>query len=320
MLFLPTRPPRRTSSSLAILPRIERHGRVYFRHVKNSSLKEEFIAEMVALAWKWTSRLAQQGKDVMRFPSAIATFAAKAVRSGRRLCGQETGKDVLSPLAQQRHEFAVQSLPDFSTLTGNPLEDALIDNTVTPVDEQVAFRLDFPQWLSTYSDRDRRIALEMMVGERTLDVSEKYALSPGRISQMRLQFHNLLHANPQARRREAQSDVVIGVPSSKRLNDHFTALLTANAKRRRGPCAVERDGGRRDARPVSSVVETANCPGLGGWRRIPTRVNCGWRTRTDGTLPSRCACPRRLLSAVQAWASAGSSWKRRQQSWNCSRI
>ena len=166
---------------LAILPRIERHGRVYFRHVKNSSLKEEFIAEMVALAWKWTSRLAQQGKDVMRFPSAIATFAAKAVRSGRRLCGQEKGKDVLSPFAQQRHEFAVQSLPDFSTLTGNPLEDALIDNTVTPVDEQVAFRLDFPQWLSTYSDRDRRIALEMMVGERTLDVSEKYALSPGRI-------------------------------------------------------------------------------------------------------------------------------------------
>jgi hypothetical protein len=178
---------------LAILPRIERHGRVYFRHVKNAGLKEEFIAEMVALAWKWTSRLAQQGKDVTLFPSAIASFAAKAVRSGRRLCGQEKGKDVLSPLAQRRHEFAVQSYPNYATLAGNPLEEALTDNTVTPVEDQVAFRMDFPQWLSTYCDRDRRIALDMMSGERTLDVSEKYALSPGRISQMRLQFHDGWH-------------------------------------------------------------------------------------------------------------------------------
>src|ERR1700676_332904 len=121
---------------LTILPRIERHGDVYFRHVRNAGLKEEFIAEMVALAWKWCVRLAQQGKDVTRFPSAIATFAARAVRSGRRLCGQEKAKDVLSPPAQRRRGFTVQSLLDFSTLAGNPLEDALIDNTVTPVDEQ----------------------------------------------------------------------------------------------------------------------------------------------------------------------------------------
>ena len=69
------------------------------------------------------------------------------------------------------------------------LEDALADNTVTPVDEQVAFRMDFPCWLSTYSDRDRRIALDLMAGERTQDVSEKYSLSAGRVSQMRMQFH-----------------------------------------------------------------------------------------------------------------------------------
>ena len=170
---------------LAILPRIERHGSVYFRHVKNAGLKEEFIAEMVALSWKWCVRLSRRGKDVTRFPSAIATFAAKAVRSGRRVCGQEKGKDVLSPLAQRRHGFAVGKLPD-----QNPLSEALTDNTVTPVDEQVAFRMDFPQWLSTYSDRDRRVALDMMTGERTLDVSERFGLSPGRISQMRRQYHD----------------------------------------------------------------------------------------------------------------------------------
>ena len=101
---------------------------------------------------------------------------------GRRTC--------LSPLAQRRHRFTVGKLPDQETLSANPLCDALADNTVTPVDEQVAFRLDFPQWLSTYPDRDRRIALDLMAGERTQDAADKYALSEGRISQLRTQFHD----------------------------------------------------------------------------------------------------------------------------------
>ena len=100
------------------------------------------------------------------------------------------GKDVLSPLGQRRPGFVVGKLPDHETLSVNPLSDALADNTVTPVDEQVAFRMDFPQWLSTYSDRDRRLALDMLAGERTLDVSDKFGLSPGRISRMRMQFHD----------------------------------------------------------------------------------------------------------------------------------
>ena len=96
----------------------------------------------------------------------------------------------MSPLAQQRRGFTIAALPEGSSLNGNVLDDALADNTVTPVDEQVAFRLDFPHWLSTYSDRDRCIALELMAGEQTLGVSNKFGLSPGRISQMRSQFYD----------------------------------------------------------------------------------------------------------------------------------
>ena len=40
--------------------------------------------------------------------------------------------------------FSISKLPDFSTLSDNPLSDALIDNTRSPVPEQVQFRLDFP--------------------------------------------------------------------------------------------------------------------------------------------------------------------------------
>ena len=38
--------------------------------------------------------------------------------------------------------------PDFSTESSNPLVEAFTDNTQTPVDEAVAFRIDFPAWIS----------------------------------------------------------------------------------------------------------------------------------------------------------------------------
>jgi hypothetical protein len=59
---------------VALLPRIERHGAVYFRHVKDPSRKEELIAEAVALAWQWCIRLSERGKDVRKFPSAVAAL------------------------------------------------------------------------------------------------------------------------------------------------------------------------------------------------------------------------------------------------------
>ena len=95
---------------LSILPRIVTHGRVYFRQLRAGE-QEEAVQEMVALCWKWFVRLAARGKDATRFPSALATYAAHAVRSGRRVCGQERGRDALSPSAQRRHGFLVSTLP-----------------------------------------------------------------------------------------------------------------------------------------------------------------------------------------------------------------
>jgi hypothetical protein len=172
----------------SVLPKVLSHGRVYFRHLKSAERQEEYIAEMVALAWKWHLRLAERGKDAAQFPTAIATFAARAVRSGRRLTGMDRAKDVLSPLARQRQGFAVGKLPDCSTLDGSPLDEALHDNTRTPPDEQCAFRIDFPAWRATHAERDRRVLDDLMLGERTLDVAGKYGLSPGRVSQLRREF------------------------------------------------------------------------------------------------------------------------------------
>jgi hypothetical protein len=172
---------------LTILPRIELHGRVYFRH-KKGDRRDEAIAEMVALAWKSFVNCARNGKDATTFPMALARYAAQGVHNGRRLCGQEKIKDVLSPRAQQQHNFTVVSLPEGSSLYGNAFDEALIDNTRTPVPEQVAFRIDFPAWRLTRSDRDRRVIDDLMVGERTLDVADKHGLTAGRVSQFRRDF------------------------------------------------------------------------------------------------------------------------------------
>ena len=179
---------RLQAAFLSIVPRIELHGRVCFR-TKNYQDRQEAVAEMVALCWKWFLRLAEQGKDATRFPSVLATFAARAVHSGRRLAGMSKAKDVLSPVAQRRHGFAVGRLPDFSTLNGNPLAEALQDNTRSPVPDQVAFRFDFPAWLSSLGARDRGIAQDMAQGHRTGELADAYGLSPARVSQLRRQFY-----------------------------------------------------------------------------------------------------------------------------------
>jgi hypothetical protein len=175
---------------LSILPRIELHARIYFRHVRCQHRREDYVAEAVALAWAWCLRLVHGGKDPRAFPSALATFAARAAGSGRRVCGQERAKDVLSPVAQVRHGFLVRRLSDRDTLGCHPLSDALADNTRTPPDEQVAFRIDFPAWLAVLGDRDRRIAETLMLGDRTADVAAQFGLSPARVSQLRRAFHD----------------------------------------------------------------------------------------------------------------------------------
>src|SRR5262249_6708246 len=44
-----------------VLPRIETHAEVSFRGLRCHHQKEEFLAEMVALAWRWFLRLIEKG-------------------------------------------------------------------------------------------------------------------------------------------------------------------------------------------------------------------------------------------------------------------
>lgn len=188
---------------LALQARIVRHAQIYFRDIRCSHRRSDCIAEVIGLCWKWFIRLARRGKDARQFPTVLANFAARAVRNGRRLCGQLKPKDVLSEAAQQKHSFRVESLPTatrrsyealYGTGGGQRLldcfEERLQDNTVTPVPDQAAFRCDFPAWLATWTQRDQSIIADMAQNERTTQLARKYRLSPGRISDLRREFHD----------------------------------------------------------------------------------------------------------------------------------
>ncbi len=191
---IPSLPPLAPEAShagfLALLPRILLHARVYFRDLKCPHQKDDALAEVIALAWKWYVRLKERGKDAAEFPSVLAAFAVRRVRGGRRLCGKERSKDVLTRSAQVRHGFTVTPLPSGSRLDDNVFDQALRDNMQTPVPDQVCFRCDFPRWQGTRSDRDRRLIDDLMIGGRTGEVASKHGLSPARVAQLRREFHD----------------------------------------------------------------------------------------------------------------------------------
>lgn len=155
---------------LKILPEIELHARTRFSDLKCPGKRDDAVAEAVAISWKWFLRLAHQNKNVDEF---VATLAHHAVRHVRRLCGQGWGEDALSPHAKQQN-ITVGPIANGNSLQGNNFDDALTDNNQSPVDEQVAFKLDFAAWLQTYDDRSREVIYALMRGEHSRQVGHRY--------------------------------------------------------------------------------------------------------------------------------------------------
>src|SRR5262249_25472721 len=117
---------------------------------------------------------------------------------GRRLCGQERLRDVLSAAARRRYGFKVEPLPaslrtSVEDRAGSPhgqaeqdaYEQRLADNTQTPVPEQANFRLSFPVFLSNLPERDRDLAEFLSLGHEAKEAAKAFGLSPGRVTQLR---------------------------------------------------------------------------------------------------------------------------------------
>jgi hypothetical protein len=181
---------------ISLLPKIQKHAQISFRHLACADQRADRMAESVALAWKWFLRLDELGKDVNQFPMVFIYLVVKGVRSGRRLAGQERQRDILSKVAQVRNDFLVESLseesePVMETTAGRHgsmrrvVKESLQANTHTSIPEQVAFRLDWHQFFRSLPARDRRMIKFLSVGHRPERAALQFGVSRTRVSQLR---------------------------------------------------------------------------------------------------------------------------------------
>jgi hypothetical protein len=182
---------------VALLPRILPQLKKGCRIVRCAASRDDFIAEALGLCWKMFRRAMAKGKDVASFIITMAKYAARAVRCGRTVCGQQKAKDVLSLTAKLTHGVVVEQFGSGSShyeeLYGEVdgqkrrdlLDEVLAENIVTAVPDQVAFRIDWPRFMASRPERDQKIMAYLANGSTNLEAAKKFNVSPGRVSQLR---------------------------------------------------------------------------------------------------------------------------------------
>ena len=173
---------------VAMLPRIRRHAEIVFRQFR-AEAREEAIQEVIANAFVAFAQLTKKGRRNAAFPSALARYAVAQFFDGRRVGTPLNVRDVMSPYAQRRKRVVVERLDHFDPCA-EVWHEAVLEDSRTPVIDQVWFRIDFPDWLSRLSPRNRRVAQLLAVGESTGDVARQFGISPARISQLRGELHD----------------------------------------------------------------------------------------------------------------------------------
>lgn len=188
-LASPLRPPAPAwhQRFLTMLPAIETHARLVFRHL-DPEAREDAVEETIANALVAFVRLVQLQKTDVAYPSALARYAVAQIHDGRRVGNRLNVRDVLSPYAQKQKDIQVERLDRFDKEDDCWVE-AVVEDHRTPVPEQAAFRCDFPAWLASLPRRNRRIAVSLSLGHSTSEVAKRFRVSPGRVSQLRREMH-----------------------------------------------------------------------------------------------------------------------------------
>lgn len=168
---------------VAMLPAIREQARVAFR---GSALNErdELIAEVVANCYIAFVRLCERGREDIAYPTPLAMYAIKQIRSGRQVGTNLNIHDVTSTYCQRNKNVAVKRLDQFDCEQGAWLEVLVEDRRSNPA-ELAASRIDFGEWLRSLPGRLRQIAKVLASGESTSSTAKRFGVSRGRISQIR---------------------------------------------------------------------------------------------------------------------------------------
>jgi hypothetical protein len=171
---------------LAMLPAIRRHLMVAFRGL-DLEARDEAVQEGVCNALVAYHRLYQQGKLDQAYATPLAKYAVRQFHDGRKVGGKLNVHDVSSPYCRRLRQVILERLDRWDKEEGW-VEILVEDRHATPADT-ARVRIDFGAWLRTLPRRDRKVAIDLAAGDRTIDVARKYGLSEGRISQLRKELH-----------------------------------------------------------------------------------------------------------------------------------
>lgn len=175
----------------AMLPLIERHATIAFRHL-NPDTREEAIQETVCNACQAYSRLVDLGRNDVAYPGALARFGVAQTRSGRKVGGTQNCCDILSDYCQQRQDILVERLHHYDSEEQAWTEILAEDKHAGPAETAIV-RIDFSTWMHLLPRRLRRIATFLARGETTTAAAKRFRVSQGRISQIRRQLFEAWH-------------------------------------------------------------------------------------------------------------------------------
>jgi hypothetical protein len=177
------RVPRWHQPFLEMLPAIQRHARIAFRHL-NAEARADAVQEVTANAMTAFVRLVELGKADLAYATPLATFGVRQFRAGRRVGTESNVNDVSSPYAQAIQGIRVGRL-DHYDVEEDAWREILIEDRRAGPAQTAAARIDFGQWLNTLPTRGRQIAGVLATGQSTKQAARQFRLSPGRISQIR---------------------------------------------------------------------------------------------------------------------------------------
>lgn len=174
---------------LQILPAIRRQATASFRKA-DPAAREEAVQEVIANALVAYARLVDQEKEHVAFATPLAGYAIAQVRAGRQVGSRLNVRDVTSAYCRARKGVRLESLDQ--QVSGEWMEITAESRRATPA-EIATIRIDFTDWLTTLTPRNRRLAERLAAGESTSSAACALGVSRGRVSQLRAELRNAWH-------------------------------------------------------------------------------------------------------------------------------
>jgi len=180
-------PPAWHAAFEEMIPVIETHARVSFRHL-NPDAREEAIQETICNACQAYARLAELGKTDLAYASVLASFGVAQVRDGRKVGNTLNIRDVSSDYCQQRKNLILERLDHYDS-EEDAWNQILVEDKHAGPAQIAATRIDFAAWLKTLKPRTRKIARFLSLGHRTKDTAKTFNTSTCRVSQLRRELY-----------------------------------------------------------------------------------------------------------------------------------